>query len=101
MKSPQAPVSSGPSGSSNDAQAPSASTSKQYLLLGVAVVIAAMLVFPPFRVLGPQGIVLRTGYAFIFDLPDRAFVDVGQLFIQWVGVLIVGAVAFFLISKRS
>jgi len=96
-----APVSSGSSASSDDTQSSPAWNSRQYLLLGVGAVIAAMLVFPPFRVVGLQGIVLRTGYAFIFDLPHRASVDVGQLFVQWVGVLIVGAIAFFLISKRS
>jgi len=73
----------------------------QYVLATVAIVVAAMLIFPPYRILGPQGVVHRTGYAFIFDLPNRASVDVGQLFVQWVGVLIVGGIAYALLSKRS
>jgi hypothetical protein len=76
-------------------------TSTQYLLASIAAAVAAMLIYPPYRVLGPQGVVQRTGYAFIFDLPHRASIDVGQLFMQWVGVLIVGAIAYVLLNKRS
>jgi hypothetical protein len=85
---------------SSDSSASQAWTLKQYLLLGVGAVIVAMLAFPPFRVLSSRGAVVETGYAFIFDLPSRASVDVGQLLVQWVGVLTVGAIAFLFISSK-
>jgi hypothetical protein len=62
-----------------------------------------MLLFPPYRVYGRgdySNTVTMTGYAFIFDLPHRATVDVATLLVQWVGVLIVGAIAFFLQREK-
>lgn len=41
-----------------------------------------------------------SGYAFLLDLPNRATVDIGTLLVQWVGVLIVGAIAFFLLKEK-
>ncbi len=43
---------------------------------------------------------LQSGYAFLFELPDRATVDVTTLIVQWLGVLIVGAIAFFLLKDK-
>lgn len=61
--------------------------------------VLAMLIYPPFRTYGFGGnsnAVISSGYAFLFELPERASVDVATLLIQWVGVLIVGTIAFFL-----
>lgn len=71
--------------------------------MGIAAIVLAMLIYPPFRIYG-YGIntnaITETGYALIFDLPYRATLDVSTLMIQWVGVLIVGAIAFLLLKDK-
>ena len=69
------------------------------VLICIGAMVLAMLIYPPYRTYGFGGnsnAVINSGYAFLFELPDRATVDVATLLIQWVGVLIVGAIAFFL-----
>ena len=75
------------------------------VLIGIGVVVLAMLIYPPYRVYGLGGggwsdVVIQSGYAFLFELPNRATVDVTTLLVQWVGVLIVGAIAFFLLKDK-
>lgn len=72
---------------------------QRIVLIGVAAVILAMLLYPPYRLYGygsNSNSLQDSGYAFLFDLPFRASVDVPTLLIQWVGILTVGAIAFFL-----
>lgn len=63
-----------------------------------------MFVYPPFQVINNNGMAFNMGYGWIFDSPKRgsviANVNVPMLLIQWVGVLIVGGIAFFL-AKSS
>jgi hypothetical protein len=62
-----------------------------------------MLVYPPYRVYGWGGnssAVIQSGYPFLFELPNRATVDVTMLLVQWVGALIVGAIAYFLLKGK-
>ena len=73
-------------------------------ILGVAAIVFAMLLYPPFRIHGygsNSATILETGYAWIFSLPDRATVDVLMLLIQWIGVLIVGSLAIVLLKGKS
>jgi len=74
------------------------------ILIGVGAIVFVMLIYPPYRVygygVGGSKTILETGYALLFALPDRATVDVTTLLIQWVGVLIVGAIAFFLLKDK-
>ena len=71
------------------------------VLISVGVVVLAMLIYPPYRIHGfgaNSNAVIQSGYAFIFALPDRATVDVTTLLVQWVGVLVVGAIAILLLK---
>lgn len=73
------------------------------LLIAVGIIVLGMLLYPPYRVygVGDYANSLRdTGYALIFELPFRATVDIGTLLVQWVGVLIVGGIAFFLLKSK-
>ena len=73
------------------------------VLIGVGAIVLAMLIYPPYRIYGygaSSNAVIESGYAFLFELPDRATVDVTTLLVQWVGVLIVGAIAFFLLKNK-
>lgn len=40
------------------------------VLVGTAVVVAAMVLFPPYQITNYQGATIRAGYAFLFDLPE-------------------------------
>ncbi|MEO6202231.1 MAG: hypothetical protein ABIU05_09825 [Nitrospirales bacterium] len=66
------------------------------VLIGVGAVVFGMLLYPPYRILGRNNTVVQSGYALLFDLPNRATMDVITLLVQWIGVLIVGAIAFVL-----
>ena len=79
------------------------------VLIVVAVVVIAMLIFPPFQGKLPTGAVQSFGYSLIFDAPTLEFyrggrveltgtVDIALLLTQWLGVLIVGAIAFFILK---
>jgi hypothetical protein len=76
---------------------------KRKVLIGVGAIVLAMLVYPPYRVYGWGGnssAVIQSGYPFLFELPNRATVDVTMLLVQWVGALIVGAIAYFLLKGK-
>lgn len=73
------------------------------VLIGAGAIVLAMLIYPPYRIYGyglNSNAVEQSGYAFLFALPDRATVDVTTLLVQWVGVLIVSAIAFFLLKDK-
>jgi len=72
------------------------------ILLAVAVVIVAMLVYPPLQSVR-NGTVYNMGYGWIFDLFKRGImtINVSMLLIQWVGVFVVGGLAFFLTKNIS
>ncbi len=46
-----------------------------------------------------NGLTLNRGFLFIFSPPNMASVNISQLFVQWVGVWVVAAVAIHL--RRS
>lgn len=75
-------------------------TPKNYVLIGIGAVIATMLLFPPFQVVW-NGNVRMTGYSFIFELPDKASVNVSQLIVQWLGVALVGGIIYLLTDRRG
>ncbi|MHB1176390.1 MAG: hypothetical protein ACYCZJ_14815 [Sulfuriferula sp.] len=77
---------------------------QKILLIAILVIVAVMLIFPPFDIRLLNGAVPNMGYSLIVDPPEfrglAATVDVGLLITQWVGVLIVGGIAFFLFKDR-
>lgn len=78
---------------------------QKMILVAVIVIIMGMIVYPPFQVVAKNGIVINMGYGLIIDPPKRGFitatVNVAMLLIQWVGVLIVGGIAFFMTKGAS
>lgn len=78
---------------------------KQIALLWiVATVIFTLLVFPPYEVRGygaSSQAITESGYAFIFQLPDRSTINASTLLAQWVGVLLAGGCVFFALTKRN
>jgi hypothetical protein len=75
------------------------------IVICVIVAIAWMLLFPPFYYQGPEGFSPNCGYYVIGahdnDLADgKCRVDSVTLFTQWAGVLIVGALAFFVAKGK-
>jgi hypothetical protein len=74
-------------------------------LMAVGALILGMLLFPPYILYSKRsGKVFNHGYDWIFSLPSRsevgflASVDIGLLLTQWVGVLIIGGIGFFLLK---
>lgn len=71
------------------------------VLLIAAVVVALMVIFPPYVVKNYKQMTISAGYGFLFDLPAYimqsggqipASVDIKTLLVQIIGVLIVLAV---------
>jgi hypothetical protein len=78
-------------------------------LMAVGALILGMLLFPPYILYSKSsGKVFNHGYDWIFALPYRssayisssllASVDIGLLLTQWVGVLLIGGIVFFLLK---
>jgi hypothetical protein len=78
---------------------------QKIILVAVIIIIAGMLAYPPFQVVAKNGTVFNMGYGWIIDPPKRGYitatVNVAMLLIQWVGVLVVGGLAFFLTKKTQ
>lgn len=73
------------------------------VLIVVGIIVLAMLIYPPYRIYGfgvNSSAILESGYAFLFDMPKRATVAVTTLLVQWIGILIVGAIAFFMLKNK-
>ena len=72
------------------------------ILIAVAAIVLAMLLYPPLQEIRHGGAVSRMGYGWIFDWAPHqdATVDIGLLITQWVGVLIVGRIAYFMMKDR-
>lgn len=70
------------------------------VLIAVAAVVLGMLLYPPFQRKFSEGRVNSAGYSWLFDAPYNSSVDVATLFAQWLGVLIVGGIAFFLLKSK-
>ncbi|MEO1897741.1 MAG: hypothetical protein ABGX36_08020 [Cycloclasticus sp.] len=69
----------------------------------ISVIIGLIVAFPPYVV--TRGIhvnsIDESGYDFIFALPSRATVNVSTLFAEMVGVLIIGAILFFVAKENN
>ena len=69
------------------------------------MVVGVMLIFPPYITRFPNGVSRNSGFAFIVTGPGSqapyATVDVLQLLVQWVGVCIMGAIAYMLAGKAN
>jgi hypothetical protein len=77
--------------------------SQRKLLIAVGVIVLGMLLCPPYRIYGSgsnSNSIRETGYAWLFDLPFQATVDVITLVVQWLGVLVVGGIAFLILKTK-
>jgi|GEM_PF-3501465 len=75
---------------------------QKLILIAVVVVVMAMFIYPPFQAVR-NGTVYNMGYGWIFALSKRGYmtINVSMLIIQWIGVFIVGGIAFFLAKGAS
>ncbi len=73
------------------------------VLLAAAIVVALMVLFPPYIVENYRGVPLMAGYAPLFDLPSYAVSSGGSipakvnamtLLLQIIGAVVVGGLAF-------
>jgi hypothetical protein len=70
---------------------------QQLVLLSVAIIVFVMLLYPPFQIMG-RGM----GYSWLFSPPhEMATVNTAQLIAQWLGVVIVGGIAFLLLKNNN
>ncbi|MDD9856550.1 MAG: hypothetical protein OXU96_00630 [Gammaproteobacteria bacterium] len=71
------------------------------VLIAVAVIITGMLLYPPFHRIYANGITEGAGYHWLFDAPHLTTVDIGTLLVQWLEVLIIGGIAFFIFKDKQ
>jgi len=76
-------------------------------LLLLASTILLMLLFPPFQII-IQGSTFNLGYGFIFMPPHwgdnenlSGSVNSSTLFMEWVAVVLIGSIAFFLLKGKT
>jgi hypothetical protein len=82
---------------------------QRMVLIAVVGIVLLMLLFPPFQIRFATGVVRNLGYGFLlsppvyssYSYPDTpGAVNIGMLVTQWVGIIIAGAVAFFMLKDR-
>jgi hypothetical protein len=73
---------------------------QKYILVGVAILISSMLLFPPYYFTRFNNTVSGSGYGFLFDIPFTASVDIEKLIVQWLGVIVVGIILFFVAKDQ-
>ena len=77
---------------------------QKILLIVVAIVLVAMLLYPPFVYQGLHGNAANAGYGFIWDAPGanrNAVVNLGQLFLQTLIVAIVGGIGWLVCIRNE
>lgn len=81
---------------------------QRIICFAAAALIVAALLFPPFQFNFPNGVVRNLGYGFLFSPPPfvsssglkyPGSVNIIMLFMEWVGILIVAAIAWLLARK--
>jgi len=73
---------------------------QKIIIILLALIIFFMLIFPPFQ-LKSANLTINKGYAFLFNPPNLATVNIGMLLIQWIAVLLIGTLAFFLAKGQN
>lgn len=66
------------------------------IAIWTAMILAAMLVFPPFEDGYRCG-----GYQFILRVPDACAMNIPRLLIQWLGVILVGGILWLSESEKD
>jgi hypothetical protein len=70
------------------------------LLIVIITILAAMLLYPPF-ILVRNGSELNMGYAFLFNPPNRAIVNVSFLLVQWFFVLMISTLIVYFTKNNN
>jgi len=74
------------------------------VLIWAATIVAVMLLVPPFEHVANGGAHINSGYSFIFAPPKGGYsfpatVNVTTLAAQWIGVLIVAALLYWIFKS--
>lgn len=73
---------------------------QEKILIAAATVIFFMLIYPPFQLIHPRWGGRFEGYSWIFEPPGNVAVDITLLLTQWLGVLIIGSIAYLIAWKK-
>lgn len=77
-------------------------TTQRNVLKAAAIVIALMLLFPPFARYGMHGLQYGAGFGFLFFRGElEATPNLAQLCLQWLGVLLVASAAYRLAEDKA
>jgi hypothetical protein len=75
------------------------------VLLAAIIVIALMLLFPPFQFRASNGAIANLGYGFLFDPPITAYasgsVNQAMLITQWLAVLLAGGLGYLICKDQK
>ncbi|MCX5803489.1 MAG: hypothetical protein NTU69_08175 [Proteobacteria bacterium] len=74
-------------------------TKKIIISIGVGVIVL-MGIFPPW-IARIRGVIVRHGYAFIFNPPQFTQIDISTLIIQWVIVAIICGFLIYILEKKA
>ncbi len=74
---------------------------QKIVVIAVGIIMLVMLLFPPFEVISSHGTFNR-GYSFILEPPDhRSCVNIGLLLMQWIVIIVCGAIGWFLLKEEK
>lgn len=73
---------------------------QEKILITAATVIFFILIYPPFQLIHPRWGGVFQGHSWIFEPSRDAAVDITLLLTQWLGVLIIGSIAYLIAWKK-
>lgn len=77
------------------------SDNQKRVMYAAIILIVLTLLFPPFTRVFPNGVARHIGYRFITNPPVYGTINAILLLIQWIGILLVSGLAFFIFKKKD
>jgi TPR repeat protein len=66
------------------------------IMIAVAIGLVVTFLFPPHAFFLPNGGAIKMGYEFIAKIPDRHSIHMLMLFAEWLGIVVIGGISYFI-----
>jgi hypothetical protein len=71
------------------------------IMIAVAIGLVITFLFPPHATFYPNGVVTNISYSFIANTPARSSIHMVMLFAEWLGIVVIGGIAFFIAQNTQ
>ena len=74
---------------------------QKYLLIAITILLTIAILFPPFQLVGREGIKVSKGFHFIFLTGGIELVNSGLLFMEWLFIVFLGFIGWLFFNDGS